>query len=141
MHVAGQLEARVGRVRCVIIVVAGGDEYRDGHALQAAHKLLACLKVCTSAVEQIAAQKHKVDALRVHKSGHAGEKLTLLHAADRGLTGTQPLKGRIQMQVCGVQDSQCHHFSLIASALRHFPVSGSISNMQPSIMHGPLADS
>ena len=47
----------------------------------------------------------------------------------------------VQMQVGGMEDLYLAHDSLIPSAFRHLPVSGSISNMQPSSFAGPFAAS
>ena len=122
-------------------MVAGGNEHGHGHGLQTADKLLPGLKVGAGAVQQVAAEQHEIDMLPLRKLRHAGKQTALLHPADGGLAVTQPLKRRIQMQIRGVQDPDSTHFSLTACAPVHLPVSGSISNMQPSIMHGPLADS
>ena len=124
-----------------MVVISRRDEHRHAHALQAAQQLLAGLKICAFAVQQVAREQHKVDIFRPRQLCHPREQLALLRAAYRRLPARQPLERGVKVQIGGVKDPQCAHFSLIASALRHLPVSGSISNMQPSIMHGPFADS
>ena len=65
----------------------------------------------------------------------------LLSAAYGSLACWEPLEWGVQMQVGSMEDLYLAHVSLIPSALRHLPVSGSISNMQPSSFTGPFAAS
>ncbi len=141
MDVSGQLEAQVRRAWRAAVVISRSDEHGHAHALQAPQKLLPGFKIYACAVKQVARKQHKVNAFRVRKLCQTAEQLALIGAAYRRLAARQPFKRGVEMQIRGVKYSQRAHFSLIASALRHLPVSGSMSNIQPSIMHAPFADS
>ena len=141
MYVLRELEARIDGFWRIEIMVAGRNEYRRRDLAQRAAKLLAGLIVCIFAVKQVARKQHKLHALSARKLGYPRQQRALFAAAYGGLACREPLKRGVQMQVGGMENFYLAHVNLIPSALRHLPVSGSISNMQPSSFAGPFAAS
>ena len=138
VDVLGHAQPRVWRAGGERVVIARRDEHRHGHAPQAGDQLLAGLEITAAAVEQIAAEQDEIHVLGHGELRQRAEQPPLLGPADRGFSGGQRFKGGVQMQIRRMQDFQ-DHVSRIASARRQRPVSGSISNRQPSSFAGPLA--
>ena len=141
VYVFREIEARVGGFRRIEIMVAGRNEYRRRDLAQRSAELLASFVVCIFTVEQVAREQHKLHALSVRKLGYPRQQRALFAAAYGGLACREPLKRGVQMQVGSMENFYLAHVNLIPSALRHLPVSGSISNMQPSSFAGPFAAS
>ena len=141
MNVFWQLQPGVGGFGGVIVMVAGGDEHRGRNLSQAADQFFPRLVICIVTVQQVAGEQDKVRPFPPGQGCQRAQQFPLLPTADGRLAGAESLKGGVQVQVGAVEDPQFAHVSLIPSAFKHLPVSGSISKMQPSSLAGPLPDS
>ena len=141
MDILRQLQPGIGGFGRVVIVVAGGNKHRRRDLAQAFDQFFPRLVICIVTVQQVAGQKDNVRLLPPGQGAQGTQQFPLLSPADGGLAGAEPFKRRVQVQIGAVKNPQVAHVSLIPSAFKHFPVSGSMSNRHPSSLAGPLPDS
>ena len=141
MHIFRDVGLGVGRKEIIKIVIARGDKYRGFYAAQRAEKRLNAVAVGLVIVEHVPGQQHDIGASVPGQPGDGVRYEPQLLPALGRLFLRKPLKGRIQMQVGGVEygNGVFHHSNLTALAPAQRPVSASMVKMQPSILHGPPA--
>ena len=66
VHVLRPRKRRVGRLRAVRVVVAGGDEHSCPHRAQRVGERFQRLAIGRVAVEQVAREQHEIDAVLIH---------------------------------------------------------------------------
>ena len=119
-------------------MIAGGDENRRVNGTEGLYKAFGGFHIGAVGIHQIPRQQHQIHLPVIGKGGDPVQQEPLLFSPEHGLVLLQSLKRGIQMQISRVKEPQLFHSILIPSALRHFPLSGSTSNRQPSILPAPL---
>ena len=120
-------------------MVAGRDEHRHLHLGKRKAERVLRLGPGAVAVEDVAGEQHQLRPRLRPQLGEGAQQRALLGAAQRGLLLGKALKGRVEVQVRGVE--YAYHVYLTASTLRQAPVSESSSNTAPSSLAGPGAQS
>ena len=118
VHVLRPGKRRVGRLRAVRVVVAGGDEHSRLHCAQRLRKRFQRLAIGRVAVEQVAREQHEIDAVLIHVIAKPRQQLAALAAALARLLGAQRAERAVQMEVRRVDDLHAHVFSPLMPAGR-----------------------
>ena len=133
---------RVGGAVGIVIVIAGGDKHGDLKLTQCAGKGLDGLLIDPVAVQQVAGKQHHFGTGGMSKVHQPVQNLTLLGAALDGLLRAQTIKGRIQMEIRGVNNTQSnppHSRSSTRTTLVQRLVLVSMVKRTASILQGPSA--
>ena len=139
MHVFRQGQPLPAPAEAEKVVVAGRDEHRHLHLGKRKAERVLRLGPGAVAVEDVAGEQHQLRPRLRPQLGEGAQQRALLGAAQRGLLLGKALKGRVEVQVRGVE--YAYHVYLTASTLRQAPVSESSSNTAPSSLAGPGAQS
>ena len=111
VHVLRPGKRRVGRLRAVRVVVAGGDEHSRLHCAQRLRERFQRLAIGRIAVKQVAREQHEIDAVLIHVIAKPRQQLAALAAALARLLGAQRAERAVQMEVRRVDDLHAHALS------------------------------
>ena len=118
VHILRPGKRRVGRLRAVRVVVAGGDEHSRLHCAQRLRERFQRLAIGRVAVEQVAREQHEIDAVLIHVIAKPRQQLAALAAALARLLSAQRAERAVQMEVRRVDNLHAHMFSPLMPAGR-----------------------
>ena len=125
-----------GGIRPQMVMISRSNEHGDPRILQAVRQD-SCRLPAVGAVEDVPRQQQRLGPLALDAPGQSLRQLPLGPLQQLPLGLTEGGKGRIQVQVRGMDQRQSHRSTL--SARRHFPVESSRVKSTASSLVGPSA--